>query len=77
MSRQVGAFTPSRAQQINDAVRFLEQNGYNVNRGRRTGYRQPVEDAIIDLRLSGNNLQYTKDGVNWVTWHTATECPPT
>ena len=33
-------------------------------------------NAIIDLRLNGNDLQYTKDGVNWVTWHTATECPP-
>lgn len=73
MAKQVGAYTPARAKEIDDAISFLEKNGYNVNRGRRTGYRQPV-DAIIDLRLNGNDLQYTKDGVNWVTWHTATEC---
>ena len=32
-------------------------------------------DAIIDLRLSGTALQYTKDGTNWTTWHTGTTCP--
>lgn len=31
--------------------------------------------GIIDLRLSGNDLQYTYDGTNWNTWHTATTCP--
>lgn len=34
-----------------------------------------IQNAIIDLRLSGNNLQYTKDGTTWVTWHAAGECP--
>lgn len=32
-------------------------------------------DAIIDLRLNGNDLQYTKDGTTWTTWHTADTCP--
>jgi len=31
--------------------------------------------GIVDLRLSGNDLQYTYDGTNWNTWHTATTCP--
>ena len=32
--------------------------------------------GIIDIRISGANLQYTKDGTNWTTWHTAgTACP--
>lgn len=30
-------------------------------------------NAITDLRLSGNNLQYLKDGT-WTTWHTAETC---
>jgi len=68
MSRQVGAFTPSRAQQINDAVRFLEQNGYNVNRGRRTGYRQPVDELAIEFRVDGcQTLQYRIGGGDWNT----------
>lgn len=29
--------------------------------------------GITDLRLSGNNLQYFKNG-SWTTWHTATTC---
>jgi hypothetical protein len=34
-------------------------------------------DAIIDIRVSGADLQYTKDGFNWITWHTAgVVCPP-
>jgi len=67
MSRQVGAFTPSRAQQINDAVKFLERNGYNVNRGRGTGYRQPVSLAI-EFRVDGcQTLQYRIGGGEWTT----------
>lgn len=31
--------------------------------------------GIVDLRLSGNDLQYTYDGTNWSTWHTASTCP--
>lgn len=34
-----------------------------------------VGSGIIDLRLSGNDLQYTFDGSNWTTWHTADTCP--
>ena len=35
-----------------------------------------ASDAIIDLRISGLNYQYTKNGTDWVTWATATEdCP--
>lgn len=30
--------------------------------------------GIIDLRLSGNDLQYTFDGTTWTTWTTATTC---
>lgn len=37
----------------------------------------PASNAIIDIRISGLNYQYTKDGVNWTTWATAAEdCPP-
>lgn len=33
-------------------------------------------NAIIDIRVSGLNFQYTKDGTNWTTWHTGEEdCP--
>jgi hypothetical protein len=31
--------------------------------------------GIINLRLSGSNLQYTLDGTNWTTWTTGTTCP--
>ena len=31
--------------------------------------------GIVDLRLNGNELQYTFDNVTWTTWHTATTCP--
>lgn len=31
--------------------------------------------GIIDLRLDGNNLQYTLDGSSWTTWHTGGPCP--
>jgi len=35
-----------------------------------------ASSGIIDIRVSGNLLQYTFDGTTWVTWHTAgTECP--
>ena len=30
--------------------------------------------GIINLRLSGNNLQYTLDGSTWATWTTGTTC---
>lgn len=30
--------------------------------------------GIIDLRLSGNDLQYTFDGSTWITWHTGGPC---
>ena len=33
-----------------------------------------INPGIIDLRLSGNDLQYTYDGTNWNTWTTATTC---
>ena len=66
MSR-VGAFTPNRARQIDDAVKFLQRNGYNVNRGRGTGYRQPVGNAI-EFRVDGcQTLQYRVGGGDWVT----------
>jgi hypothetical protein len=35
----------------------------------------PNPQGILDIRVSGTTLQYTKDGTNWVTWHTGTECP--
>ena len=35
-----------------------------------------VEPAIVGLRISSTNLQYTVDGTTWVTWATATTCPP-
>jgi hypothetical protein len=38
--------------------------------------RAVASDAIIDLRVSGNLLQYTKNGSTWTTWHTGTNCPP-
>jgi hypothetical protein len=31
--------------------------------------------GIINIRLSGSELQYTHDGITWTTWHTATTCP--
>lgn len=31
--------------------------------------------GIIDMRLSGSDLQYTLDKINWTTWHTAASCP--
>ena len=31
--------------------------------------------GIINLRLSGSNLQYTLDGTTWTTWTTGTTCP--
>ena len=34
-----------------------------------------INPGIINLRLSGSNLQSTYDGTTWATWHTATECP--
>ncbi len=39
-----------------------------------TSEQHSTQEAIIDLRLSGNNLQYTTDGTNWTTWHTGTTC---
>lgn len=35
----------------------------------------PTPVAIIDLRLSGTELQYTTDGTTWTTWHNAAACP--
>jgi hypothetical protein len=35
------------------------------------------DEAIIDIRVSGADLQYTRDGFTWITWHTAgVVCPP-
>lgn len=69
MSRQVAGFTPARAKAINGAVAFLERNGYNTNRGRRRGYRQPVDDALdLEFRVNGcQTLQYRVNGGEWVT----------
>jgi len=33
-----------------------------------------VLPGIVNLRLSGNDLQYTIDGTNWTTWTTGTTC---
>lgn len=35
-----------------------------------------VTRGIIDLRVSGMDLQYTFDGVEWETWHTGSDCTP-
>jgi hypothetical protein len=40
-----------------------------------TGFYIAQHPGIINLRLSGNNLQYTFDGTTWTTWHTGTTCP--
>lgn len=39
-----------------------------------TGVWIAKHPAIINLRLSGNNLQYTYDNDTWTTWHTGTTC---
>lgn len=31
--------------------------------------------GIIDIRVSGFDLQYTFNGTDWETWHTGTDCP--
>lgn len=66
--RQVAGFTPTRARAINAAVAFLERNGYNTNRGRKRGYRQPVDALGIEFRVDGcQTLQYRIAGGEWTT----------
>lgn len=33
--------------------------------------------GIIDIRYQKPNLQYTFDGITWITWHTTVTCPTT
>lgn len=66
---QIAGFTPTRARAINAAVAFLERNGYNTNRGRKRGYRQPVDNVIgLEFQVVGGvTLQVRVNGGDWQT----------
>lgn len=69
VGKRVGAFTPERARAINTAVAFYERNGFRPNRGRKRGYRQPVDNSLaIEFRVDGcATLQYRIAGGEWTT----------
>lgn len=46
----------------------------NIDRDGTWFFANLGEPGIIDIRLSGLALQYTKDGTTWTTWHTGEEC---
>lgn len=53
----------------------VPSNGYVIGHKEAISNVWVCEPAIVGLRLSGSDFQYTIDGTTWTTWETGTACP--